>query len=694
MIVALLASAGGQTSSLASGDITADTQPRIIGTAEAGSIIDVYDGVVHLGTAITDASGHWAFTPSSTLTEGLHTLTAAANDVAGNYGPISNEFLFTVATAVPSVPSITHLIDDVGTITGDIAKGGVTNDARPYVQGTADANAKVSVYIDDTLAGTVTADAAGNWSFTPDADLADGAHRVTATATNLTGESAASEPWAFTLDTVCLAPVLGISFLNELAEVERLVNGSSIEAARLTFSGTAEANSKVEIYDGSTQLGSAVADASGNWSFTPSTNLPLGTHAISAKAIDVAGNVSPSTAAIPFEIRSPWPYEGFEGWKGTATTLASGVGISGTGIKSYATATASDSKPFAGSSVLINKGGALTLTIPGGGAQSVSFWYIAVDSPRSTVANFYDAGGNLLGTFNSFETNVVKDTLFTSPGNLIASIKITTTDTDGMGIDRLSWGSVTMVSSGAQANVDSVLVEPAETAVALHAQAKVGSSSDCEVHTDSGAQVEPMAQPATSDGSVSLTSPAPVDGSHGMVIHALTDTFYGVPAGEGEVVTLQYSADSYFVSASNQGIHGGSGVDTLKLVGGDQTLDLTLPTSQGKLTGIEIIDITGSAGVAGQVSGANTLTLSLKDVLENGRADLFHATDTHAVQMMVKGDGNDIVNLRDGEPSEGRASSWSEQGRVIVGGTSYVVYEPLGRDAELLVQQGVTVNLA
>ncbi|WP_150119187.1 Ig-like domain-containing protein [Massilia sp. NR 4-1] len=70
-----------------------------------------------------------------------------------------------------------------------------------------------------------------------------------------------------------------------------------------TFTGTAEANSTVTLYDsnGSTVLGSATADGSGNWSITAST-MSAGSHTVTAKATDAVGNVSAASAALTVEI--------------------------------------------------------------------------------------------------------------------------------------------------------------------------------------------------------------------------------------------------------------------------------------------------------------------------------------------------------------------------------------------------------
>jgi hypothetical protein len=64
------------------------------------------------------------------------------------------------------------------------------------------------------------------------------------------------------------------------------------------FSGTAEAGSTVELFESSTSLGTATADSSGGWSFTPTSALNEGTHSITAKATDQAGNQSAASAEL------------------------------------------------------------------------------------------------------------------------------------------------------------------------------------------------------------------------------------------------------------------------------------------------------------------------------------------------------------------------------------------------------------
>jgi hypothetical protein len=52
----------------------------------------------------------------------------------------------------------------------------------------------MTVYVDGTAVGTVTADSSGNWSFTvPDA-LGDGAHSITVTSTDVAVTRAPAPP--------------------------------------------------------------------------------------------------------------------------------------------------------------------------------------------------------------------------------------------------------------------------------------------------------------------------------------------------------------------------------------------------------------------------------------------------------------------------------------------------------------------
>lgn len=69
-------------------------------------------------------------------------------------------------------------------------------------------------------------------------------------------------------------------------------NGQSTNDTLPTLNGTAEANSTVNIFDNGALVASVTANASGNWTWTPTSALGQGTHAYTVNASDTAGNVS------------------------------------------------------------------------------------------------------------------------------------------------------------------------------------------------------------------------------------------------------------------------------------------------------------------------------------------------------------------------------------------------------------------
>jgi hypothetical protein len=86
----------------------------------------------------------------------------------------------------------------------------------------------------------------------------------------------------------------------------------SIVHHHATVSGTAEAGSTVQLYEGTTLLGSATADPDGNWSVTTSP-LKNGSHTFIATATDAAGNTSALSRPLD-------PVIGSHGAKATTST--------------------------------------------------------------------------------------------------------------------------------------------------------------------------------------------------------------------------------------------------------------------------------------------------------------------------------------------------------------------------------------
>jgi autotransporter-associated beta strand protein len=76
---------------------------------------------------------------------------------------------------------------------------------------------------------------------------------------------------------------------------------------RPTVGGTAEAGSTVTVLVDGVAIGTTIAGADGRWSFTPTTPLTDGTHAVTSRATDRAGNGSGTSAALTLTIDATAP---------------------------------------------------------------------------------------------------------------------------------------------------------------------------------------------------------------------------------------------------------------------------------------------------------------------------------------------------------------------------------------------------
>ena len=289
---------------IGNGQKTDDATPTLTGKAEKGSTVSVYDNDILLGETVADASGNWTFTPKAPLLDGTYSFTVKAQDKAGNVSHSSSSFVVIIDTNHVEAPVIVNVQDDVGTKQYMLKEGDTTDDARPTFHGAAQPGSIVTIYDGVDQLGQVVADVDGNWSFTPKANLVDGHHGITATATNSVGTvSDATSVWNFIVDTVAPDQATNLKVTDNVgSEQGVLINGATTDDNKPTFSGKAEAGSTVNVYDGSALLGSAVADGNGGWSFTPSKPLADGKHKFTTEVIDQAGNSSGKGNAITLHV--------------------------------------------------------------------------------------------------------------------------------------------------------------------------------------------------------------------------------------------------------------------------------------------------------------------------------------------------------------------------------------------------------
>ncbi|WP_163068052.1 Ig-like domain-containing protein, partial [Acinetobacter baylyi] len=287
--------------------LTDDTRPTYSGTADASvATVKVYDNGAYLGSATVGTDGKWSFTPATPIGAGSHSFTASGVDAAGNEGPQTTAWAFKVVGAAPSAPSIQSVLDDQGSVTGELQKNQTTDDRTPTISGTGQVGAVVTVYVDGTAVGSSTVAADGTWSVKTTDLGADGVKNLVAKQTDGAGQSSPdSGAYPIVLDTTAPATPGVVTAIDDQGVVQGpIANNGTTDDKNPEFKGTGSAGDVITIKDGESVLGSTTVGADGTWSFTPSTGLDEGKHSITTTATDPAGNTSAASDALNFTVDS------------------------------------------------------------------------------------------------------------------------------------------------------------------------------------------------------------------------------------------------------------------------------------------------------------------------------------------------------------------------------------------------------
>ncbi|MGH2829551.1 MAG: Ig-like domain-containing protein [Actinomycetota bacterium] len=325
----------------------------VTGTAVSGSTVKLFEGPVFLGQAV--ANPNWSITPSPSLPDGPHTVTAFAFDPAGNQSPGTSRTFF-VDFAAPAQPII-----------NTPTEGAYINTPTVTIAGTAEAGSTVRIFEGNTLLATQTALPA--WSFT--LPFTETTHTVGVDAVDSVNNVSTRAFRSFTVDlTAPAAP----SIITPAA--------GSTQPGTFTVTGSGERLATVEVREGATLLGTATASAGGLWSMTIS--LTDGPHTITARQTDPAGNTGPFSPGRSFVVDAVPPAPPAITSPGNGDVRPANVVITGTG------------EPLA--TVTIKEGAVLVATAPvgAGGLWSVNAFF-EVSGSHTIVAFQTDPAGNVGG---------------------------------------------------------------------------------------------------------------------------------------------------------------------------------------------------------------------------------------------------------------------------------------------------------
>ncbi|MFA2916221.1 Ig-like repeat protein Blp2 [Acinetobacter pittii] len=216
----------------------------VTGTTEANAKVEIKDttGKV-IGTGTADANGKFTITISPALTDNKHA-SVSAIDSAGNKSEVL-DIIGTKDTTPPAKPVLNSVDDDVGALKGAITAGSETDDARPKLTGSGEANATLTIYDNGVAIGIVNVSSSRSWSFTLDKDLAIGKHTITLTQTDAAGlTSEVSSPFTFYVVAPKTASLSEVAVDTAHTETVSVADSVGLNTLKLVQSTTNETDSQ------------------------------------------------------------------------------------------------------------------------------------------------------------------------------------------------------------------------------------------------------------------------------------------------------------------------------------------------------------------------------------------------------------------------------------------------------------------
>ncbi|QIG41466.1 hypothetical protein G5V58_00570 [Nocardioides anomalus] len=280
-----------------------NTSMRLTGTDRYGNVVD--------STTTTNSSGAYSFLH---LADGTYTLTETqpsgyrdGRDAAGTAGgTVSGTGVGSDAITDISLAGNTAA---TGYLFGELVPPGVpvltapapdasVASATPTIAGTGDVGGTVTVVIDGAAVGTAPVSSGGAWSLVVPSPLSQGAHTVAAFATDPLGtDSDPTSSRSFRVDSTAPgAPV-----------VSAPVEGASLTTTTPTITGTAEPLATVSVSIDGGEVGTTPVPSGGAWSLAVTSPLSQGSHTVTTRARDAAGNDSSSSADRSFVVDTVAP---------------------------------------------------------------------------------------------------------------------------------------------------------------------------------------------------------------------------------------------------------------------------------------------------------------------------------------------------------------------------------------------------
>ena len=419
--------AGSDTGSSNTDNLTSDNTPQFTGTCVTGNLITIASSINgNLQPQTTCASGTYAITVNSALSDGNHDFTAKATNTAGNTSASSGILEVTIDTTLPSTPGAPDL--DAGSDTGSSNSDNITQDNTPRFIGTCTDGDKINLTssVDGAVNPVDTVCSGGVYDITLTSVISQATHTIRATAKDSQGNvSPVSDGLSIVVDVSAPAapgtPDLAAGSDSGSSDTDNITN---ITTPR--FTGTCEDGATVTLSSSVEGTLAPTGTCSGGaYDITLSSTLSESAHNISAGQIDAAGNGSAASGTLGISIDTTAPAV-----PGTPD-LADG---SDTGSSNSDNITDDTTPQFTGTcetgtTVTISSAGIGGLTPTGtcsGGAYDITISSL-VENSHDLTATQADTAGNSSSASGILEVRVEIPTLAIALSGNIGSDAVTST---------------------------------------------------------------------------------------------------------------------------------------------------------------------------------------------------------------------------------------------------------------------------
>jgi ABC-type uncharacterized transport system substrate-binding protein len=717
---------GSVTGSFDAGKVTDDRRPKLTGIAEKGTMVYLKEGNTVIGSALADKStGLWTLEPNRDLSDGRHDLTLVSSETFAKKvrtGEPSDVFSIIIGDDAPvPVPGgealITHALDNVGSATGELKHGALTDDTTPELYGTVDAGSTVRIQYRSAngswIEGANAQVNGSNWSWTPSPALGEGNWEFRAN-----GGSGWGDEFALSID-LTLAGRTEITHAWDDFGVDkgRVENGERTDDLTPTLYGRAEANRLIYIHyrapGGSWELlDSVVTAADGIWKSDPgrfvqgnyefqTTLTSVADPNASVFTLLLGDNIVPAIETIYETIGTVTNIILEGGSTEDRTPEFSGSGVAGSTV--YLDLTNTKTNTTVTYTAVVNGLGKWHVIA----SSDLVFGDYEVKAKNGALGEYSSSshlkiyGSNIedfqkyyTGSINSFKAD------YFLVEALIYGSQYRPKIQDGM--LNISHGTFhNPANTGARVTFDESLHK---LKFDVSAYAGVGSSSiTMKLYFDDGTTQQIKLTNNTTD-LVRIGSTSWASYTYDNDTKSITSVEFTLSGNPGAYTSAWYFDN--FIMSSSPSV---KLADNEKFVLAEDDLLLTTIAVSTELDATyevhvnhhdELNNLNTLLASKSSISAINLenmeqslVSLSLKDMMNNAQENLF--IDSDSKQFMIKGEGGNVIHIDHILGYEYKLQNWSNaSGQVEIAGVQFNVYHNESLDAEILVQQGLKVDFS